>query len=259
MVGSTRSEFRLNGAIGDKKLVTNCANGFVGSQKTTPKKIFFGTVRYGTVPKNRSHTFIFDFRESLIAHLVTNFSSPTIPIWAYRQILWGTAVFGPKMMYGTRKIDLTHSFLTFLPVCLLQNQFVSTFGTTFFLAYRALKISGLGHPPPPNPTHRPPVPKNRTHTFIFDFRESLIAHLVTNFLSPTIPIWAYRRILWGTAVFGPKLIYGTRKIDLPHSFSTFLPVCLLQNQFVSTFRTKNVWAHHTLTKPNFGLRFSPPP
>ena len=43
MVGSTRSEFRLNGAIGDKKLVTNCANGFVGSQKTTPKKIFLGT------------------------------------------------------------------------------------------------------------------------------------------------------------------------------------------------------------------------
>ena len=47
MVGSNRSEFRLNGAIGDKKLVTNCANGFVGSQKTTPKKIFFGT---GGVP-----------------------------------------------------------------------------------------------------------------------------------------------------------------------------------------------------------------
>ena len=49
MVGSTRSEFRLNGAIGDKKLAIDCANGFVGSQKTTPKKIFFGT---GGGPEN---------------------------------------------------------------------------------------------------------------------------------------------------------------------------------------------------------------
>ena len=62
--------------------------------------------------------------------------------------------------------DKSISHIHFLTVSGLIGTFHHSFMslTIPVWAYRALKISGLGHPPPPNPTHRPPrTKKSNSH------------------------------------------------------------------------------------------------
>ena len=100
--------------------------------------------------------------------------------------------------------DKSMSHIHFLTVLGLIGTFHHSFMSLTILvwAHQTLKILVVGLVAQPRP---PPVPKNWSHTFIFEDPTNLIALQSSNFLSSTIDVWSRRRVPWGTMTFGTKL------------------------------------------------------